>query len=184
MLSVRHLTVGIAIVAVAGLSGCAAVSNKTAQESNAAASESAAPTHTAAPAPPNPLPVDDARQSVGPVSLKLEKRGDLGTILAEGTGRALYTFSQETGNQPACYDACADTFLPVLTSGDPDGGVGIEDAEAKTTLRRDGTKQVSYKGHPLYLYAGDKDDKAVNGQGLTLFGGTWHALSGDGQPIA
>ncbi len=45
-------------------------------------------------------------------------------------------------------------------------------------------KQVTYQGHPLYHYAGDKGDRAAGGQGLDLFGGEWHVLTKDGQPLA
>lgn len=50
--------------------------------------------------------------------------------------------------------------------------------------RADGTMQATYKGHPLYRYAGDTGDRDANGQGLDLFGGEWHVLTKDGQPLA
>ena len=34
-----------------------------------------------------------------------------------------------------------------------------------------------YKGHPLYLYAKDKDDGDTYGQGLTSFGAGWYVLT-------
>ena len=43
---------------------------------------------------------------------------------------------------------------------------------------------MTYKGHPLYHYAGDKGDRDAGGQGLDLFGGEWHVLTKDGQPLA
>jgi predicted lipoprotein with Yx(FWY)xxD motif len=66
----------------------------------------------------------------------------------------------------------------------PAGGIGIDVSAARITPRRDGGNQVTYKGHPLYHYAGDKDDRDAGGQGLDLFGGEWHVLTKDGQPLA
>ena len=45
------------------------------------------------------------------------------------------------------------------------------------STRSDGTRQVTYNGHPLYLFAGDHKAGDTNGQGINTFGGTWHALT-------
>ena len=74
--------------------------------------------------------------------------------------------------------------LPMLAKGNPAGGIGIDAGSAGTTPRRDGAKQVTYKGQPLYHYAGDQTDRDAGGQGLDLFGGEWHVLTKDGQPLA
>jgi predicted lipoprotein with Yx(FWY)xxD motif len=42
---------------------------------------------------------------------------------------------------------------------------------------------VTYKGFPLYQYAVDKVDRDANGLGLDMFGGEWHVLTKDGQPL-
>jgi hypothetical protein len=52
-----------------------------------------------------------------------------------------------------------------------------------TTPRSDGGAQVTYNGHPLYLFAGDQAAGDTNGQGLTEFGGSWFALSSAGDPV-
>ena len=36
-----------------------------------------------------------------------------------------------------------------------------------------GAKQVTYNGHPLYLFKGDSNPGDTNGQGLNAFGGSW-----------
>lgn len=65
----------------------------------------------------------------------------------------MYAYSKDPANETTCYDTCADTWLPLLAK------------------RRDGGNQVTYKGIPLYQYAGDKVDRDANGQGLDMFGG-------------
>ena len=42
-----------------------------------------------------------------------------------------------------------------------------------TITRANGMLQATYKGHPLYLYAGDMAPGQVKGNGL---GGVWHVL--------
>jgi predicted lipoprotein with Yx(FWY)xxD motif len=173
----------LAIAAIA-LSGCAAVENKATTSSEISTTPSSlAPEKEAFNPAPNPPPSITAKQPIGDVTLEIDTRGELGEILVDGTGRALYAFSKDRPNEPTCYDSCAQTWLPLLGKASPAGGVGINDAETGTVERPDGDKQVTYKGIPLYLYAGDKIDRDVNGQGLTLFGGQWYVLDKDGQPL-
>ena len=42
------------------------------------------------------------------------------------------------------------------------------------TKRQDGHRQVTYAGHPLYAFVGDKAAGQTNGEGIVAFGGTWH----------
>jgi hypothetical protein len=53
-----------------------------------------------------------------------------------------------------------------------------------TATRSDGNPQVTYNGHPLYLYAGDQKPGDTNGQGLTQFGAGWFALSPAGNQVS
>ncbi len=174
------LTLGVAAVA-----GCSAFANQASSSSTSDASEAPVTSpRTEAIATPSPIPSTDRIPPIGDVWLELDDRGDLGTIVVDGSGRAVYAFSSDQVNDPTCYDVCADTFLPVLAKGDPAGGIGIQVSAAGTAPRRDGAKQVTYQGHPLYHYAGDKGDKNAGGQGLDLFGGEWHVLAKNGQPLA
>jgi predicted lipoprotein with Yx(FWY)xxD motif len=52
-----------------------------------------------------------------------------------------------------------------------------------TIKRRDGQIQVTYAGHPLYLFAGDRDPGDMNGQDADSFGASWHALERDGDEL-
>jgi predicted lipoprotein with Yx(FWY)xxD motif len=51
-------------------------------------------------------------------------------------------------------------------------------------MRSDGTQQVTYNGHPLYLYVGDQKPGDTNGEGITAFGGGWFALSPAGDMVS
>jgi predicted lipoprotein with Yx(FWY)xxD motif len=175
----------IVVTGVAALSGCAAVENKQTSSSATSSTETSVIPRTEALTPePVPPPSTDEIPPVGDVSLGIDERGDLGAIVVDGTGRTLYAFSRDSANQPTCYDACAQTWLPLLADGKPGSGIGIDVAAATTVARRDGGQQVTYKGIPLYQYAGDEVDRDANGQGLDMFGGEWHVLTKEGRPLA
>jgi predicted lipoprotein with Yx(FWY)xxD motif len=184
----RRFGAGIPIltVIIAASTACSAFANQAASSSSTAdetASTVASP-RTDATGTPNPIPSTDQIPPTGDVSLKTDDRGDVGMIIVDSSGRTVYAFTADPLNEPTCYDICADTWLPLLAEGNPAGGIGIDASAAGTAPRRDGGNQVTYKGHPLYHYAGDKGDKDVGGQGLDLFGGEWHVLTKDGQPLA
>ncbi|MCV7282173.1 hypothetical protein H7J88_21310 [Mycolicibacterium flavescens] len=182
---IRATTAGVLALGVLTLPGCAALEN---QDAN-----SAATTSTRAPvtnprtepltAASNPPPSNERTPPIGDVSLAVEDRGDLGEIIVDSSGRTLYTFSKDAPNEPTCYGECADTWLPLLSDSDPAGGIGIDVASAKTTPRREGRDQVTYRGMPLYRYAGDKLDIDAKGQGLDMFGGEWRVLTKAGEPL-
>lgn len=176
----------LATLTVLAASACSAVENKEINSSDPTSAEASvtAPRTEAVTAAPNPPPSTDEVPPTGDVSLAIDDRGDLGDILVDGTGRAVYVFSKDRANDPTCYDACAATWVPLLATGDPAGNVGIDVAAARTVARRDGGNQVTYKGLPLYQYAGDKADTEAEGQGLDMFGGEWHVLTKDGRPLA
>ncbi len=183
----RRFGAGMPVLAlgVAALTACSAFANQAGSDSATDASTSpvTAP-RTEATATPDPIPFSDRIPPIGDVWLELDDRGDLGTIIVDGSGRTVYAFTADPLNTPTCYDRCADTWLPLLAKGTPAGGIGIDTAAAGTAPRRDGSNQATYKGHPLYWYAGDKTDRDFGGQGLDLFGGEWHVLTKDGQPLA
>ena len=52
-----------------------------------------------------------------------------------------------------------------------------------TTKRSDGTEQVTYNQHPLYLFRGDTASGQTTGQGSTGFGAPWYVLSPGGDQI-
>jgi predicted lipoprotein with Yx(FWY)xxD motif len=49
--------------------------------------------------------------------------------------------------------------------------------------RKDGTKQVTYNGHPLYFYFKDKDEGDTYGQGSKTFGAPWYVLAPSGNKV-
>jgi predicted lipoprotein with Yx(FWY)xxD motif len=108
----------------------------------------------------------------------------LGRILVDSTGRTLYLFKRDSGTSSACSGACAIAWPPLRTGATPAVAGGANAALVGTIRRSDGARQVTYHGHPLYLFVKDKKPGDVNGQGLTAFGAAWFAVSPAGNQIS
>ena len=111
-------------------------------------------------------------------------QSDLGQILVDSQGRTLYLFEKDTGTQSECTGACAENWPPLRATGGSTVGTGADASLVGTTSRSDGAAQVTYNGHPLYLYAGDQAPGDTNGEGLSAFGASWFVLSPAGDAIS
>jgi predicted lipoprotein with Yx(FWY)xxD motif len=109
---------------------------------------------------------------------------NLGKTLVDSGGRTLYLFQKDSGTTSTCTGACATAWPPLTTMGKPAVGHGAKASLIGTTTRSDGQQQVTYKGHPVYLFQGDHKGGATNGEGLTAFGGSWFALSPAGKQLS
>ena len=83
--------------------------------------------------------------------------GDLGKILVDSQGRTLYLFQKDSGTKSTCFGKCAVNWPPLRVSGRPTEGSGANPALVGTTSRPGGKPQVTYNGHPLYLFAGRQE---------------------------
>ena len=110
-------------------------------------------------------------------------QSDLGQILVDSQGRTLYLFEKDMGTQSECTGDCADNWPPLRATGKPTVGAGADASLVGTTPRSDGAAQVTYNGHPIYLFAGDQQPGDTNGQGLSALGASWFVLSPAGDEI-
>lgn len=108
----------------------------------------------------------------------------LGNVLVDSQGRTIYLFKKDSGTTSACSGACAIDWPPVRAHGNPTVGAGANASMAATIKRSDGAPQVTYNGHPLYLYEGDQKPGDTNGQGVAAFGATWYALTAAGNQVS
>jgi predicted lipoprotein with Yx(FWY)xxD motif len=107
-----------------------------------------------------------------------------GRILFDGRGRALYAFTRDRrGGRSRCYGACAKAWPVYFTSGRLLADKGVRQPLIGTIPRRDGRRQVTYDGRPLYYYIGDKSPGQVLCQNVDEFGGTWLVLRPSGQLV-
>jgi predicted lipoprotein with Yx(FWY)xxD motif len=103
------------------------------------------------------------------------------TFLTDGSGRAVYLWVKDSGGTSQCSGACAGTWPPV--TGTPTVAGSANASDLGTITRSDGTKQVTYDGHPLYYFAGDSGAGTANGQGSDSFGAKWWLVSPSGSDV-
>jgi predicted lipoprotein with Yx(FWY)xxD motif len=108
---------------------------------------------------------------------------NLGSILVASQGRTLYLFRRDSGTKSVCTGACAIDWPPLRATGKPTVGGGVTASIVATSARSDGRPQVTYNGHPLYLFSGDQKPGETKGEGVNAFGGLWYALSSAGNQI-
>jgi hypothetical protein len=82
-----------------------------------------------------------------------------------------------------CSGGCANAWPPLTAMGAPTAGPGATASDLSTISRADGTKQVTYAGHPLYYFAGDSGAGQTNGEGSKGFGAPWYLVAPSGQPV-
>ncbi|WP_328914487.1 MULTISPECIES: COG4315 family predicted lipoprotein [unclassified Streptomyces] len=162
---------GSVLVAVAATACSTGTTNSSSSTGAAAAPKSSSDAYA---------PEAVASSTTATVSTKSES---LGKILVNAKGLTLYLFEADKTSKSTCTGACAQAWPPLTVKGKPTAGSGVQSKLLSTTNRSGGTKQVTYKGHPLYRFAGDKKAGDTNGQGLNNFGAKWYVLGGNGKAI-
>jgi len=105
-----------------------------------------------------------------------------GKILVSSSGRTLYVLVSGSGASLPCGGTCASLWPPLLTKGKPHGVRGLR-SKLLGTKKHGKSLQVTYKHHPLFMYAGDSGKGQFHGEGIKSFGGTWYVLSLSGSPV-
>jgi predicted lipoprotein with Yx(FWY)xxD motif len=123
-------------------------------------------------------------QSVAPTTTISVGTTGVGDVLMDSqTNHTVYLFKKDTGPTSACSGACAHDWPPVRATGTPAAGGGAKAALIGIIKRSDGAPQVTYNGHPLYLYVGDNRPNSTNGQAVMAFGAPWFAVSPAGNAV-
>ena len=110
-------------------------------------------------------------------------RSKLGTILVDARGRTLYLYLLDTNGSSSCtnVDRCFRTWPPLMATGTPHAGHGVDPILLGTVHRiRPTGRQVTYNGHPLYRYSKDTKAGQIKGQALLSL---WYVVSAAGAPI-
>ncbi len=157
------------------LAGCGGSSKSSSTAASSQAASTSAQT-SSAPAATSSTP------SSSPAALITTKHAKFGTILATGSKKlTVYLFEADKGQTSSCSGQCAKVWPPVI--GKPKAAGAAMASDLGTTMRSDGKTQVTYKGHPIYLYIKDKDSGDSYGQGSKLFGAGWYVLAPSGKKI-
>jgi predicted lipoprotein with Yx(FWY)xxD motif len=111
------------------------------------------------------------------------RKTTLGTVLVDARGRTLYLFEKDRKGMSACDTACVKFWPPLVSRATPRAGKGVHKSMLGISKRQDGRRQVTYAGHPLYTFVGDKSAGQTSGEGLTNFGAPWDALAASGRAV-
>jgi predicted lipoprotein with Yx(FWY)xxD motif len=163
---------GVALIAAACSSG---TSSSTGAAAPASSTGAAAPASSAA---SGAAAGSSSGTSSGTVITTASAAG--GTFLTTGSGRAVYLWVKDTGDTSMCSGACAGAWPPVTTTGTVTAAGSAKPADLGTITRSDGTKQVTYDGHPLYYFSGDSGAGSATGQGSDSFGAKWWLVAPSG----
>jgi predicted lipoprotein with Yx(FWY)xxD motif len=167
-----------AATSAAGAATAVATSAAGAATSVATSAAGAATTTAGTSTPAGAPSVTPAAGGTTLTGLAVAQDAKLGPIVTDNQGRTLYAWTQDTSSTGTCTGSCAQTWPPALTSGTPQGGTGITASMIGTSARSDGGTQVTYNGHPLYWFSGDKNPGDTNGQGVA---GKWFTVTPDGK---
>jgi predicted lipoprotein with Yx(FWY)xxD motif len=109
------------------------------------------------------------------------KKTRFGRVLFDSDGYALYLFTRDS-RRSKCSGDCAVAWPPLRAQGKLVGGKGVRNRLLGKVKRRDGSKQVTYDGHPLYNYIDDPLG-VVLCQDVRGFGGLWYVVKRSGKPV-
>jgi len=134
----------------------------------------------------------DGRPDAGRAMLTLEQTPEgvvLGDVTGFGLTHTLYMLTTDPYRKSTCVGACTAIWPPLLSRGKPMVGPGIDRHLVGTIRRPDGTRQVTYEGHPLYFFEGDLSPTTVPGNaGEDLVDpfahGVWYEVGASGLPQA
>ncbi|NEA39823.1 hypothetical protein [Streptomyces sp. SID11385] len=173
--SPRTVGFGLSLAALATFAAACGGSADDASSADAKASSAASDSAGSGAATGSAAP--NSKGAKATLVLKTAK-GSAGIWLTDSAGRTLYLNTKDKKTASTCYNTCAKKWPP-LTTTTPVTVTGkyTVPSNVGTLVRDDGTKQVTYGGHPLYYYKGDTAAHQIKGQGVD---GKWFLIG----PIA
>jgi predicted lipoprotein with Yx(FWY)xxD motif len=128
--------------------------------------------------------VATAGASTSRAKLQLRKTS-VGTILVNGRGYTVYAFTKDRRNKDNCQKSstCLRVWPPVKTGGAPIAGPGVKRSLIGTIKLKNGAKQLTYAGHPLYTYIADSHPAETTYVNTFNLGGRWPAVNAAGHEV-
>ena len=128
------------------------------------------------------LAAAESAMSVGSAVVQAH-RSAFGTILFDGRGFVLYAFTADSRTASRCSGACAKAWPPYLVKNRPVASKGAAQRLLGRIRRASGSYQVTYAGHPLYYYVGDRRPARILCQNVVEFGGRWLVVTQNGKLV-
>lgn len=105
-------------------------------------------------------------------AVKKATKDGAGTYLTDAKGMTLYWFKKDSPGTSACAGPCVEKW-PIYFREKVAAGDGLKGEDFGTITRGDGKKQTTFRGYPLYYWAGDKDPGDAKGQGVN---NVWYVI--------
>ena len=104
-----------------------------------------------------------------------------GKVLFTGSGRALYLYTSDRSGSSSCFSGCAAAWPPLIKRGSLHAGAGLK-ARKFGTIKRGNSRQITYFGHPLYMFVSDGKNQ-VTGNGVAVPPGTFYIVNAGGKAV-
>jgi len=107
----------------------------------------------------------------------------LGNILENPSRSILYEFTGDSPKHSRCatIKGCSAIWTAQPIAGGVSTGPGVKRSLASTIPTSEGGKQLTYAGHPLYIYI--PDPTSTRYVGVSQFGGHWYAINAKGKAV-
>jgi predicted lipoprotein with Yx(FWY)xxD motif len=171
---IRAITIAL-VAAALGFAGCGGDGDS--DDGGAAATEAATTQST------TEAQGDRSGVTIGAGTTIKAASSEYGEILFDGSDQAIYLFDKEQSPKSECYGACAEAWPPVTTEAAPQAGAGTKASLLGTTIRDDGTTQVTYAARPLYYYVDDPKGEVLC-HNVEEFGGLWLVVAPSGNAVS
>ena len=177
---IRHRIVLAAAAGLAStllLAACGSSNDK----ASSASPDNAAQAATATSDPATPAPADGGSSSSGDMAtttiVMAKAVQGMGSVVTDDKGMTLYRSDMDQANPSkwTCAGACTKTWMPVMTQ-DSVQTIGVKKS-LLGTVHRNGMKQLTLGGWPLYRYIGDTTAGQMNGEGKDKM---WFAVTPSG----
>jgi predicted lipoprotein with Yx(FWY)xxD motif len=111
------------------------------------------------------------------------RKTKLGKILVNPAGSILYEFTKDHPKKSTCVkiSGCSAIWLALPAQGKPSAGPGVKASLLSTITVPGAGTQVTYAGHPLYIY--EAAPTSTSYVGVSQFGGKWYAVNAKGQAV-
>jgi predicted lipoprotein with Yx(FWY)xxD motif len=96
----------------------------------------------------------------------------LGSFLVDGNGNTLYYFTKDSVGNSVCNGDCIRNW-PAFEPQSVVVPSVLNPADFSTITRADGSRQLAFRGYPLYYFVKDKARGDVTGQGV---GQVWYVV--------
>jgi len=183
----RRLTPLCGLVAAATATACGGTSPsaETARTRSAPASSSApaAPSTRTGSAPASSAPAAPSTHRARARITVRTAGSRYGRVLVDARGRTLYLFTRDGTGASRCGGACARAWPPYVVAGGGRAGAGAHTPLIGVIRRKEGSRQLTYNGHPLYYYVGDRAPGDILCQDVEEYGGHWWVVSPAGGPV-